>query len=115
MMEMMDSMSPSSIDGHIAKLKADLRITDAQSSDWTKFADALRSSAKSMMDAGAPMMKLSAPATLPARIEMQEKMLTTHLAALKAIKSALDPLYASLSDEQKKKADQSMLHPMHRM
>lgn len=53
MMEMMDSMTPSSIDGHIAKLKSDLRITDAQSSDWAKFADTLRSSAKSMKDAGA--------------------------------------------------------------
>lgn len=61
------------------------------------------------------MMKRNAPATLPGRLEMQEKMLTAHLAVLKTIKAALDPLYASLNDDQKKQADQSMLHPMHRM
>lgn len=115
MMGMMETMTPSSIDEHIGKLKSDLRITDAQSGAWAKFADALRSSAKSMMDAGAPMMKQDAPATLPARMTLHEKMLTTHLAALKTIKAALDPLYASFSNEQKKQADQSMLHPMHQM
>lgn len=42
---------------------------------------------------------------LPARLEDHEKRIAEHLANLKAIKTALDPLYASFSDEQKKLAD----------
>ncbi len=42
---------------------------------------------------------------LPARLEAHEKRLAEHLERLKAIKAALDPLYATFSDEQKKVAD----------
>jgi LTXXQ motif family protein len=35
-----------------------------------------------------------------------------HLEALRKLKSAIDPLYAALSDEQKKTADQLMVGPM---
>lgn len=49
---------------------------------------------------------------LPAKLEMHEKMAAEHLARLQAIKAALDPLYASFSDEQKKLADGLMIGPM---
>ena len=38
--------------------------------------------------------------------------MTAHLEALRKLKSAIDPLYAALSDEQKKTADQLMVGPM---
>lgn len=53
-----------------------------------------------------------ASGSLPARLEGHEKRLTEHLASLKAIKAALDPLYASFSDEQKKVADGLLVGPM---
>jgi hypothetical protein len=43
---------------------------------------------------------------------MQEKMMTAHLEALRKLKSAVDPLYAALSDEQKKTADELLMGPM---
>ena len=43
---------------------------------------------------------------------MREKMMTAHLEALRKFKAAVDPLYAALSDEQKKTADELLIGPM---
>lgn len=48
-------------------------------------------------------------ATLPARLDRQGTMLAAHLSA---VLQALEPLYASFSDEQKKIADGLMIGPM---
>lgn len=58
------------------------------------------------------MMQAKSATTLPERLEAQETMLSAHLASLKALKGALDPLYASFSDDQKKRADRLMIGPM---
>jgi LTXXQ motif family protein len=47
--------------------------------------------------------------TLPDKLAMREKMMTAHLDALRKLKAVVDPLYAALSDEQKKTADEIML------
>jgi hypothetical protein len=100
------------VEGRIAFLKTELKITEAQTAQWERFADALRSTAGSMNGMHQQMMQAGMPATLPARLDLQEKMLLAHLEALKGMRAALDPLYASLSDEQKKIADELMLGPM---
>jgi LTXXQ motif family protein len=43
---------------------------------------------------------------------LREKMMTAHLEALHRLKAAVDPLYAALSDEQKKTADELLMGPM---
>ena len=48
----------------------------------------------------------------PDRLDRMERMLTAMLDAVKATKSALGPLYAVLSDDQKKIADQLIRGPM---
>jgi hypothetical protein len=58
------------------------------------------------------MMQSGATATLSARLERRETMLSTHLNRVKALKEALGPLYASFSEEQKKIADSMMIGPM---
>jgi hypothetical protein len=55
------------------------------------------------------MMGASQSATLPDKLAMREKMMTAHLDTLRKLKAAVDPLYAALSDEQKKTADEIML------
>jgi hypothetical protein len=100
------------IEGRLAFLKTELKITDAQTPQWDRFADALRAGAGSMSGAQQMMMQDGKTAGLPARIELQQKMLSTRLDALDAMKAALEPLYASLSDEQKKLADDLMIGPM---
>jgi hypothetical protein len=46
------------------------------------------------------------------KLEHHAKMAAGRLASLQAIKAALDPLYASFSDEQKKLADGLKIGPI---
>jgi hypothetical protein len=112
MMGARSGMMSADIEGRIASLKATLKITDAQTPQWNRFADALRVAAKSMNGMFEQMMQPGTAATLPARLERQEKMLTAHLNSVKTLREAADPLYALLSDDQKKGADALMIGPM---
>jgi hypothetical protein len=52
------------------------------------------------------MMAQEAGRSLPERLDSHEKSLAAWLDALRAVKGALKPFYAVLSDEQKRLADQ---------
>jgi hypothetical protein len=101
------------VEGRLAFLKTELKITDAQLPLWNNFAQTVRDNAKtmgSMMQGGMTGMKQSV--ALPDKLAMREKMMTAHLEAMQKLKAAVDPLYAAFTDEQKKAADQLMLGPM---
>jgi hypothetical protein len=103
------------IEGRLAFLKTELKITDAQLPQWNTFADAARASAtqmNTMMQQGSAMMQGGTPPGLPQRLELQEKHLAAHLETLRKMKAAMLPLYASLSDEQKRSADALIHGPM---
>ena len=110
-MSMMGAMARH-VEGRLAFLKTELKITDAQLPLWNAVADAMRANAKNMGDMAGGMMGGSETATLPDKLAMREKMMTTHLEALRKFKAAVDPLYAALSDEQKKTADELLIGPM---
>jgi hypothetical protein len=112
MMSAHSGMMASHVEARIAALKTELKITEAQAPQWLAFADALRATAKSMGALQGQMMKAAAPATLSARLARQEEMLAAHLASVKALKAAFDPLYASLGDDQRKVADEIRIGPM---
>jgi hypothetical protein len=112
MMSAQSGMMASDVEGRIASLKTELKITDAQTPAWNRFAEALRATAGSMNAMYEQMMQSGATATLSARLERRETMLSTHLNRVKALKEALGPLYASFSEEQKKIADSMMIGPM---
>jgi hypothetical protein len=99
------------VEGHIAFLKAELKITDAQQKQWDQFADALRTNATALSAAYSAMMSRrmgGGDKKMPpmARLEQQEKLQTLQLEALKRSRTALDGLNAVLSDEQKQRLDQ---------
>jgi hypothetical protein len=100
----------------VAALKGELKITEAQTPAWNKFSDVLLATAKSAeesMDAmHNQMMQSGATMSLPEKLEHHAKMAAAHMTSLQAIKAALDPLYASFSDEQKKLADGLKIGPM---
>jgi len=100
------------MEGRLAFLKTELKITDAQMPLWNRFADALRTSSASMRSMPQGMMQNAAATTAPARLDFFVSMLSSRVDALRGVKSALDPLYAALSDEQKKQADEMMLGSM---
>ena len=118
MMAMMSAetgMMATHVEGRIAALKTELKITEAQAAQWNRFADALRATAKSMNQmhqSMATMRSASAPKPLPDRLAVREQAMSAHVAALKAEREALQPLYASFSDEQKKIADGLRIGPM---
>ncbi len=103
------------VEGRIAFLKAELKITDAQLSQWNTFADTIRSNAQRMGEMRGTMMQggmMGQTATAPDRLDRMEKMMTAMVEAVRSAKAALGPLYAVLSDEQKKMADTLLHGPM---
>jgi hypothetical protein len=110
-MSMMGAMARH-VEGRLAFLKTELKITDAQLPLWNSVADAMRANAKSIGDMPGGVMGGSQTATLPDKLAMREKMMTAHLEALRKFKAAVDPLYTALSDEQKKTADELLIGPM---
>ena len=112
MMEMDQGMAAiDRIEGRIAFLRAELKITDAQASAWNAFADALRANAQKLGQARAAVTHQPAAgqhhaATMAERLDTQERWLQARLEGTRALKSALTSLYGTLSDEQKKTADE---------
>lgn len=100
-----DRMMGQHVEGRIAFLKAELGITSAQEPQWTAFADALRTNAHAMVGMHQQMMDGGRPTTLPQRLDWHEQMMASHLDALRRVKAAAGPLYAILSDQQKRVAD----------
>ena len=102
------------VEGRLAALKTELKITEAQAAQWNRFADALRATAKSMNQMHQPvtMQQDNAAKVLPDRLAAREQAMSAHLAALQAEREALQPLYAAFSDEQKRTADALKIGPM---
>jgi hypothetical protein len=106
----MPEMMAAHTDGWLAFLKTELKIGEVQSAQWNAFADAVRANANGMKAMHAAMTAERA-AALPDRLAMQEKQLSAHLEAVRRLKEAAEPLYASFSDTQKKMADE-LVSPM---
>jgi hypothetical protein len=95
------------MEGRLAFIKAELKITQAQSAAWNEFADVIRAAAKRhnerMTGIRAGSMR---PKTLPERIEAQEQFMSGRVEEIKLIKTALNNLYAVLAEEQRREADE---------
>jgi hypothetical protein len=111
----MGLMQPRHVEGRIAYLKAELKITDAQAQQWNAFADALRQSAKAMGTMRQGMLAGDTTLPAPEMVERQVNLLSARLDGLKAIAAAETALYGVLSDQQKKEADDLLSAPMGRM
>ena len=101
------------VEGRIALLRAELKITDAQTSAWNTFADALRTNAQKLGALRPAMMPQagSAAQTLADRLEMQERWLTARVEGIRAIKAAFTPLFSTFSEDQKKTANELLRPP----
>jgi hypothetical protein len=94
------------VEGRLAFMKAELKISDAQTTAWNGFAEAVRTAAKQHNErmkaifAGEDRSK-----PLPDRVEAQEQLMSARLEQIKLIKASLKSLYAVLSEDQKKEAD----------
>ena len=94
-------------EGQIAFLKTELKITAAQETAWSAFADALRAYATQMNSTHDTMPPQGGPEAkpLPESLSSRIQMMETHLASLKAYQEGVTKIYGALTDEQKKTAD----------
>ncbi|PZR83820.1 MAG: hypothetical protein DI537_34305 [Stutzerimonas stutzeri] len=92
------------LEGRLAFLRAELRITDAQAPAWSAFADALRTSRKHLLEARQQMGQ--AYSSAPDRLERYEQHLSARLEALKSARTAFAKLHGSLDETQKRTADE---------
>jgi hypothetical protein len=100
------------IEGRLAFLKTELKISDAQLPLWNAFAQAMRDNATAMQAMPHTMMGKNKAATLSDELAAHEAMLAARLEAVRQLKAAADPLYMALDSDQRKTADEIMLGPM---
>jgi hypothetical protein len=110
------------IDGSLAFLKAELKITDAQEPQWQKVDAAIRSAADRMQslrpdrgergpkaegaERGPRAERQERPQLNPVeRLERMEKMASAASESAREVRTALAPLYDSMSEDQKETAD----------
>ena len=105
------------VDGRLAFLKTELKITDAQKDVWDNMAKTIRITSESHNDMMREHMKemhdgefFKKP--LPERLTYQEVHMEARLEQIKQVKAAVEQLYAVLTDDQKKSADEIVLPMM---
>jgi hypothetical protein len=99
------------IDGDLAFLKAELKISEAQAPQWNLFAHAFRAEREKRARLCREALQQAhevRSASLPEAIKLAEDQLAARLDSLRAMRVAVQPLYDSLSKDQKKSADQIM-------
>jgi hypothetical protein len=97
------------IEGQLAFFRAELRITDAQVPQWNAFADAVRAQGDRLRQVTQQAMgTTTGPGTLPQQVERRIALLSASLEATRALSAAATPLYAALSEEQRRTADELM-------
>lgn len=99
------------VEGRLAYLKAELKLTDAQTPQWNAFADAFRASGQKVAQYCASLKEQSdkgKPSGILQQFGLMERNMTAHLEFVRAIKAAAEPLFGVLTEEQKKTADETM-------
>ncbi len=104
------------VEGRLAYLKAELKLTDAQQAAWNTFADAYRATTQKTakvcaeMDAAGPDHSMHKGVL--GHLTMAEHHMSAHLDSVRGLKAAIEPLFAVLTEDQKKTADHVMAHIM---
>lgn len=98
------------VEERIAFLHSTLKITPAQEPQWKTFADQMRSNSETMAELF--MRRTQSDATRNALDDMKQyaQIAQTHADDMQKLVTAFEPLYNSLSPEQKTIADQTFRH-----
>jgi hypothetical protein len=97
------------LDGRLAFLKAELKITSEQEQVWNDYASAVRANADSLKERCKEIKEIKEEdkrPPLPERLDLRTKMMEARLEALRTKAKSLKPLYDALSDEQKATVDE---------
>lgn len=103
------------VEGRIAYLKAELKITDTQSGQFEPVAQAMRDNAKAMEQAiEQHRADRGQPQNAVERLQARAQFAALRAQGSERFLDAFKPLYASLSDDQKKAADELLTRHRHR-
>jgi len=108
-MQMREQWMERRTERHLEGLKADLKITEAQTKAWDEYAAAVKAATKTMIEQRRAMRDKMDTATFPQRLDLHEAMLVSHLEQLRKTKAAANALYAVLDATQKKIADEEAM------
>ena len=105
------------IDGRLAFMKTELKITENQSAAWNKLAETIRTTSEAHRDMMRSRMEERRSGEffkkpLPERLAYQQTHLEARLEQVKSVSEAVDQLYAVLDQSQKKAADEIVLPMM---
>jgi recombinational DNA repair ATPase RecF len=100
------------VEGRLAFLNTELKITSAQLPLWNAFAQAMRDNETAIQPMPHTMMGKDKAPTLSDKLAAGETILAARLEAVRKLKAVADPLYMALDSDQKKTADEIMLSSM---
>jgi hypothetical protein len=101
-----DGQTETFVNGRLAFLKTELKITDAQETQWNAYAEALKNNLQTM-NAMHELMQTSVEAkTVVERMDGRIAAMETRLEALKQMQPAIAKLYDGLDESQRKNAEE---------
>ncbi len=101
------------LDGQLAYVQAELRLTDAQRPAWDAFATAFRDASGKLRQAYAPPARQAGQRpTASELLDRRIAQLSAQLEATRTVSAAARPLYAALTSPQKRSADELVAEHM---
>ena len=93
-------------DRRLAHLKTELKITDGQADVWKAYVDAIKARVTVMQGLRTTMMDAMDKGGAVDRMDIRIKSMEAMVESMKAVRPATEKLYAALTAEQRKAADQ---------
>lgn len=108
-----DAKRDAAVEKHITELHDTLKITSVEEARWEAVAATMRANAKDMDNAIDKRAANSASATAIDDLNAYAEIAQAHASGVKKLANAFSGLYATMSDDQKKQADEVFSHRGH--
>jgi len=108
-----DAKRDLAVEKHINQLRATLKITAVQEAQWNEVAATMRENAKEMDRAIDKRIAIAETATAVDDLKAYEDIAQTHANGVRKLTDAFSGLYSTMSDDQKKAADEAFSHRGH--
>jgi periplasmic protein CpxP/Spy len=108
-----DAKRDMAVEGHIKDVHAQLQITPAEETQWAAVAQTMRDNASEIDQAIDKRKALVTSGSAVDNLNAYGDVAQAHADGVKKLAAAFAPLYASMSDDQKKAADALFAHRTH--
>jgi periplasmic protein CpxP/Spy len=108
-----DAKRDMEVEKHIKDLRAKLKITPAEESQWAAVVQTMRDNVNELDKAIDKREAIVNNATAIDNLNAYGDIAQAHADGVKKLSTAFSPLYASMSDDQKKVADELFGHRVH--